>query len=94
MKITVGLAKDFITPIQVKPCHTLVLLTTEEALVLLPDGSWTRTPLKGPQDLAAKVAAAAATTAAHADADVAWAAARQKQAAAFRQLVTTGTLPT
>ena len=45
---------EFITPIKVKPCHTLVLLTTEEALVLLPDGNWTRTPLKGPQDLAAK----------------------------------------
>jgi hypothetical protein len=45
---------ESITPIRVKPCHTLVLLTTEEALVLLPDGNWTRTPLKGPQDIASK----------------------------------------
>ena len=36
---------ESITPIRVKPCHTLVLLTTEEALVLLPDGNWARTPL-------------------------------------------------
>lgn len=39
----------------VEPCHTFVLLTPTEALVLLPDGNWTRTPLKGPQDLSAKV---------------------------------------
>jgi hypothetical protein len=36
---------EFITPIKVKPCQTLVLLTKEEALVLLPDGNWARTPL-------------------------------------------------
>lgn len=46
---------ESITPIRVKPCHTLVLLTTEEALVLLPDGNWTRTPLKAPQHLSVKV---------------------------------------
>lgn len=45
--------------IHVKPCHTLVLLTAEEALVLLPDGNWTRTPLGAPQDLAAKAQALA-----------------------------------
>ena len=54
MEITVGLAKDFITPITVDPGHKLVLLTAEEALVLLPNGNWTRTPLKASQDLAAK----------------------------------------
>jgi hypothetical protein len=40
---------EFITPIEVKPCHTLVLLTTEEVLVLQHDGNWTRTPLPAPQ---------------------------------------------
>jgi hypothetical protein len=54
MEITVGLAKDFITPITVDPGRKLVLLTAEEALVLLPNGSWTRTPLKGLKDIASK----------------------------------------
>jgi hypothetical protein len=40
----------------VDPGRTLVVFTPDEqALVLLPGGSWTRTPLKDPHDLAAKV---------------------------------------
>ena len=38
----------------IEPGKTLVLITDDEILVLLPGGNWTRTPLKGPQDLAAK----------------------------------------
>ena len=44
---------QFITSVTVNPGQTLVVITVDAVLVLQADGSWTRTPLKGPQDLAA-----------------------------------------
>lgn len=44
---------QFITSVTVNAGQTLVVITVDAVLVLLPDGNWTRTPLKGPQDLAA-----------------------------------------
>jgi len=38
----------------VEPDKTLVLITSDEIVALLPNGNWTRTSLKAPQDLASK----------------------------------------